>query len=51
MSFYQKTILIGLIFSTVGDVFLIDQKRFFGFTDVQLSARTLLFMQRYGLRI
>ncbi len=29
LSFYQKAILVGLIFSTVGDVFLIDQKRFF----------------------
>lgn len=29
MSFYQKAILVGLILSTVGDVFLIDQKRFF----------------------
>ena len=29
MSFYQKAILVGLIFSTVGDIFLIDQKRFF----------------------
>lgn len=29
MNFYQRAILTGLIFSTVGDVFLIDQKRFF----------------------
>lgn len=28
-NFYQKAILIGLVFSTVGDVFLIEQKRFF----------------------
>jgi len=27
-TFYQKMIIIGLIFSTVGDVFLIDSKRF-----------------------
>jgi len=27
-AFYQKMIVIGLIFSTVGDVFLIDSKRF-----------------------
>lgn len=27
-TFYQKMIIIGLIFSTVGDVFLIDPKRF-----------------------
>ena len=29
MSFYQQAILIGLFFSTVGDVFLINQERFF----------------------
>ena len=28
-SFYQKAILAGLIFSTVGDVFLINDKKFF----------------------
>jgi uncharacterized membrane protein YhhN len=27
-TFYQKMILVGLIFSTVGDVFLIDSRRF-----------------------
>lgn len=27
-TFYQKMIIIGLIFSTVGDVFLIDSRRF-----------------------
>ena len=29
MSFYQQAILVGLIFSTVGDVFLINDKKFF----------------------
>jgi uncharacterized membrane protein YhhN len=29
MSFYQKAILTGLIFSTIGDVFLIKDKQFF----------------------
>jgi uncharacterized membrane protein YhhN len=29
MNFYQKAILVGLIFSTIGDVFLIKQDRFF----------------------
>lgn len=29
MSFYQQAILTGLIFSTVGDVFLINDKKFF----------------------
>ena len=29
MSFYQSAILVGLIFSTVGDVFLINDKKFF----------------------
>ncbi len=29
MSFYQQAILAGLIFSTVGDVFLINDKKFF----------------------
>lgn len=29
MNFYQQAILIGLIFSTVGDVFLINDERFF----------------------
>ncbi|HSK73527.1 MAG TPA: lysoplasmalogenase [Pyrinomonadaceae bacterium] len=28
LTFYQKMIIIGLIFSTVGDVFLIDSRRF-----------------------
>ena len=29
MTFYQQAILVGLIFSTIGDVFLIKQDRFF----------------------
>lgn len=29
LTFYQKAILIGLIFSTIGDIFLIKQDRFF----------------------
>ena len=29
MSFYEKAILAGLVFSTVGDVFLVKDKRFF----------------------
>lgn len=29
MSFYQKAILTGLVFSTIGDVFLIKDKQFF----------------------
>lgn len=29
MSFYEKVILTGLIFSTIGDVFLIKDKKFF----------------------
>lgn len=29
MSFYEKAILVGLVFSTIGDVFLIEQDRFF----------------------
>lgn len=27
-TFYQKTIIVGLVFSTVGDIFLINAKRF-----------------------
>lgn len=29
MNFYQQAILIGLLFSTIGDVFLINDKKFF----------------------
>lgn len=29
MTFYQKAVLVGLLFSTVGDVFLIKDKQFF----------------------
>lgn len=47
MNFYQQAILVGLIFSTAGDVFLINDKKFFVYGLISFLLAHLCFIAAF----